>query len=38
MSGYGGYSIDNDPWLSVFNVAEKRYFRDRRAMIPRGRR
>ena len=23
----GGYSIDNDPWLYVFNVAEKRYFR-----------
>ncbi|YBP36637.1 oligogalacturonate lyase family protein [Klebsiella pneumoniae] len=23
----GGYSIDNDPWLYVFNVAKKRYFR-----------
>lgn len=23
----GGYSIDNDPYLYVFNVAEKRYFR-----------
>jgi oligogalacturonide lyase len=23
----GGYSIDNDPYLYVFNVAQKRYFR-----------